>query len=52
MVVITLHIKKYLDTQTNWTSTENIQFIHDFLYDARYEVFEFVIANREAFEIF
>ena len=42
--------KKYLDTQTDWTTEDNMQFIHDFLYDARSKEFEFVIANREACE--
>ena len=40
----------YLDTQNDWSSEVNMQFIHDFLYDARSEEFEFLVAHRTAFE--
>lgn len=41
---------KYLETQEDWSTDVNIQFIHDFLNDARSDKFEYLIANRSAFE--
>lgn len=42
--------QKYLKTQDDWATAENMQFIHDFLHDARSDEFEFLIKNRKAFE--
>lgn len=41
---------KYLETQEDWSTDVNIKFIHDFLNDARSDKFEYLIANRSAFE--
>ena len=41
---------KYLATQDDWSTEVNMQFIHDFLNDARSRKFEYIIANRKAFE--
>ena len=41
---------KYLATQDDWSTDTNMQFIHDFLNDARSEKFEYLVANRSAFE--
>ncbi len=42
--------KKYLATQKDWQTEENLKFIHDFLHNTRSEEFEFLIANKAAFE--
>ena len=41
--------KKYLSTQDDWSSEENIRFIFDFLYNVNSPEFEFTINNRELF---
>ena len=42
--------QKYLATQKDWTTEENMRFIHDFLNDARSKEFAFLTENRAAFE--
>jgi len=42
--------QKYLDSQKDWSTEENMRFIHDFLNDARSKEFGFLIENRTAFE--
>ncbi len=42
--------QKYLATQEDWSTEENMRFIHDFLNDARSKEFGFMIENRIAFE--
>ena len=41
---------KYLNTQSNWGTEENIRFIYDFLYNAKGPLFEYFVANRPRFE--
>ncbi len=41
---------KYLATQDDWSTEVNMKFVHDFLNDARSDKFEYLIANRSAFE--
>lgn len=41
--------RNYLDSQEEWTTEENVKFIHDFMDDARSEEFDFLIANRDRF---
>ncbi len=43
-------VDKYLASQDDWSTDENIVFIHDFIYDARSDRFKFLIANRADFE--
>jgi len=40
---------KYLSSQKDWNTPENIVFVHDFLHDARSTEFQFLIDHREAF---
>lgn len=42
--------KKYLDTQEDWSSEENIKFINDFIYDCRSNKFQYLIENKSRFE--
>lgn len=42
--------KNYLASQEEWTTNENIKFIHDFLDDARAKEFDFLISNKERFQ--
>jgi len=42
--------RKYLKTQEDWFTEENILFIHDFLHDARSKEFEFMLENQGIFE--
>lgn len=42
--------KKYLDTQSDWTSKENMSFILDFLYTTDSREFQHVINNRKQYE--
>ena len=41
---------KYLNTQSDWGTEENIRFIYDFLYNAKGPLFEYFVANRPRFE--
>lgn len=38
--------KKYLNTQTNWSTEKNMKFIFDFMYDTETSEFDFFVANR------
>lgn len=40
----------YLNTQNDWSSAENIQFIYDFTENTRSRHFNYMIENRELFE--
>lgn len=42
--------KKYLATQEDWSTEENIRFIYDFINDSRSEEFLFLLDNRSAFD--
>ena len=42
--------KKYLASQDDWSTEENMRFIHDFIDDARSKEFNYLIENRKAFE--
>lgn len=42
--------KKYLSTQTDWSTPKNVKFIFDFLRSAKSPEFDFFIANRHLFE--
>ena len=42
--------KKYLDTQSDWTSKDNMSFILDFLHSTESREFQHVINNRERYE--
>jgi len=42
--------KKYLDTQSDWTSADNMSFILDFLHSTDSREFQHVINNRERYE--
>jgi len=42
--------EKYLETQDDWSTEVNMQFVHDFLHDARSKEFDYLIENRKAFE--
>ncbi len=42
--------RKYLETQPDWLTEDNIRFIYDFLYDTRTPEFEFFIKNVAEFE--
>lgn len=41
--------RKYLDTQADWSTRDNLQFIYDFLYDGKGPLFEYFIEHRDAF---
>ena len=41
--------KKYLATQSDWSSKENIKFLFDFLYTVNSPEFEYAIENRDLF---
>jgi len=41
---------KFIQTQTDWLTEDNVKFLHDFLDDARSENFEFLINNKSRFE--
>ncbi len=41
--------RKYLDTQTDWSTRENLQFVYDFLYDGKGELFDYFVEHREDF---
>lgn len=43
-------VKKYLSTQSDWSSEKNIRFIFDFLQNVRSEEFEYFISHRQRFE--
>jgi len=40
---------KYLKTQDDWSSEKNMRFLFDFLYSANSKQFEYLTANRDAF---
>ncbi len=42
-------VKKYLSTQDDWTTEENVRFIFDFLQDVNSDLFKFVIENKHRF---
>lgn len=42
--------KKYLNTQVDWKSEKNMQFIHDFVTDTESDEFLFLIINRKKFD--
>ncbi len=42
--------KKYLNSQSDWSTETNMKFLHDFVDDARSPEFEYIISNRSAFE--
>jgi len=45
-----LAANKYLNTQEDWSTENNVKFIHDFIHDARSDEFNFLIDNRSLFE--
>jgi len=42
---------KYLATQEDWSTEENIKFIHDFLHTTRSDEFKYLVENREKFNV-
>lgn len=44
--------KEYLETQTNWSTRENIRFIFDFLHSCKSEMFNHFVENRELYNNF
>lgn len=42
--------KKYLTTQEDWSTDENMKFLFDFLYTTRSDEFNYLILNRHKFE--
>ncbi len=42
--------KKYLKTQADWSSEDNMRFIHDFLHSTASDEFRYFIINRHKFE--
>ena len=42
--------EQYLATQEDWSTEENLKFLHDFLYDTNTKQFEYFINNRTLFE--
>ncbi len=42
--------KKYLSTQKDWSTPENMRFIHDFLHSTSSDEFRYYIINRHKFE--
>jgi len=44
--------RSYLITQKDWSTEENIKFIHDFVYTTRSDEFNFLIKNRELFNAY
>lgn len=45
-----LAAEKYLKTQEDWGTENNVKFIHDFIHDARSNEFSFLMDNRPLFE--
>jgi len=43
-------VKKYLRTQEDWSTDENMKFLFDFLYTTRADEFTYLIINRHKFE--
>lgn len=43
-------VKKYLQTQKDWGTEENMKFLFDFLYTSRSDEFTYLIINRHKFE--
>lgn len=41
--------QNYLVTQEDWSTEENIKFLHDFIYTTRSKEFNYMIKNRELF---
>ena len=41
---------KYLNTQEDWATEQNVKFIHDFIHDARSEEFTFLMDNLSLFK--
>ncbi len=42
--------QKYLDTQTDWNTKENMQFIYDFLYTTDSKEFQHLLNNKASYE--
>lgn len=42
--------EKYLATQADWGTEQNVKFIHDFINDSRSDEFLFMLDNRTAFD--
>ncbi len=45
-----LAAEKYLNTQEDWATEQNVKFIHDFIHDARSEEFTFLMDNLSLFK--
>lgn len=43
-------VKKYLSTQTDWSTEKNVKFIFDFMDDVNSELFEYFINHKDRFE--
>lgn len=43
-------VKKYLSTQSDWTTEKNIRFIFDFMNSVKSELFQYFVNNRDRFE--
>jgi len=42
--------KKYLASQTDWSTEENMRFLFDFLYSVNTKEFEYLVSNKPRFE--
>lgn len=43
-------VKKYLSTQTDWSTDKNVKFIFDFMDDVNSDLFKYCVDNRRRFE--